>query len=427
MELADVHFTYPDDSGGEPFELGPLNLTLRAGETVFLAGGNGSGKTTLVKLLTGLYEPESGTVRLNGRADRPPASARRIVSFSRSFSPTVSSSRTCSAWNVTASTQRANSGLGRLGMADKVRVKREFVLDDRRLARAEAAAGPAHRPDGRPARLRLRRVGRQPGFAHFKKFFYDEVLPSLKSIGKAVLVISHDETYYGAADRLVRLRRRPGRRGPARQTESVRGDIHEEAARLARRPLGVRGRRGLVLERRPGPGGRVPDRRGHEGRPPRRDQRDRDDRARGGRGRRRAGRRGDPQLRPRPARPRRKSISYGSHGGSGDRSRPPRRRPVQGPSSTRPRAKLTKAEADVENAQTRLKHAERGLDRQKKIQARGAGPRSPCRTSRTPRPRSTPTRRASPSPPARSPWLRLTSKRRPSTSATPSSARRSRA
>ncbi len=36
------------------------------GELVFIVGGNGSGKSTLVKLITGLYIPESGTIWLGG-------------------------------------------------------------------------------------------------------------------------------------------------------------------------------------------------------------------------------------------------------------------------------------------------------------------------------------------------------------------------
>ncbi len=33
----------------------PLDLTVKAGETIFLVGGNGSGKSTTLRLMTGLY------------------------------------------------------------------------------------------------------------------------------------------------------------------------------------------------------------------------------------------------------------------------------------------------------------------------------------------------------------------------------------
>src|SRR5206468_2930714 len=68
LELVGVVHGYRREGEVEGFTLGPVDLTLRPGELVFLAGGNGSGKTTLAKVLTGLYAPEAGEVRLNGRA-----------------------------------------------------------------------------------------------------------------------------------------------------------------------------------------------------------------------------------------------------------------------------------------------------------------------------------------------------------------------
>jgi putative ATP-binding cassette transporter len=39
----------------------------------------------------------------------------------------------------------------------------------------------------------------------FKEVFYYELLPELKRRGKTVVVISHDDRYYGVGDRLVKL------------------------------------------------------------------------------------------------------------------------------------------------------------------------------------------------------------------------------
>jgi putative ATP-binding cassette transporter len=39
----------------------------------------------------------------------------------------------------------------------------------------------------------------------FKEVFYREVLPELRAMGKAVLVISHDDRYFHLADRLIRM------------------------------------------------------------------------------------------------------------------------------------------------------------------------------------------------------------------------------
>ncbi|MFD3412647.1 ATP-binding cassette domain-containing protein [Streptomyces cyaneofuscatus] len=54
---------------------------MEPGERVGLVGPTGSGKTTLAKLLTGLYTPDSGTVRYDGHdlASLPPAELRRAI------------------------------------------------------------------------------------------------------------------------------------------------------------------------------------------------------------------------------------------------------------------------------------------------------------------------------------------------------------
>jgi len=64
LQVENVTFTYP---GAQDPALHGVNLTIAAGEVVGLVGANGSGKTTLAKLITGLYRPQQGQVRLNGR------------------------------------------------------------------------------------------------------------------------------------------------------------------------------------------------------------------------------------------------------------------------------------------------------------------------------------------------------------------------
>ncbi|MGE0842587.1 ABC transporter ATP-binding protein [Pseudonocardia sp.] len=63
IRLRDVSFTYP---GAEAPVLDGLDLTLPAGSTVAIVGENGAGKTTLVKLLLGMYTPDSGSVEVDG-------------------------------------------------------------------------------------------------------------------------------------------------------------------------------------------------------------------------------------------------------------------------------------------------------------------------------------------------------------------------
>jgi ATP-binding cassette subfamily B protein len=64
IEFEHVRFTYP---GAETPAIADLSLRIEPGQSVALVGLNGSGKTTLVKLLAGLYVPDAGTVRFQGR------------------------------------------------------------------------------------------------------------------------------------------------------------------------------------------------------------------------------------------------------------------------------------------------------------------------------------------------------------------------
>ncbi len=45
-------------------------LDLRAGEVMALVGENGAGKSTIVKILTGIHQPDAGTIEIDGRACR---------------------------------------------------------------------------------------------------------------------------------------------------------------------------------------------------------------------------------------------------------------------------------------------------------------------------------------------------------------------
>lgn len=61
--LENVSFRYP---GTKRWVLEKLDLTIGPDEKLAIVGANGAGKTTLIKLLTGLYRPTEGAIRLDG-------------------------------------------------------------------------------------------------------------------------------------------------------------------------------------------------------------------------------------------------------------------------------------------------------------------------------------------------------------------------
>lgn len=198
IELRDVVYHYSDG-----FTLGPLDLILQPGELVFVAGGNGSGKTTLLKLLTGLYTPTAGAVYWNGQ----PVTAANLEAYRQHFSVVFAEPFLFDRLlGLAANTldQQAQSYLEQLELTRKVQVQ------DGRLSTTSLSHGQRKRLALLTAYLEDRPVyvfdewaaGQDP---EFREVFYHRLLPELKARGKLVLAITHDDRYFGEADRLVKL------------------------------------------------------------------------------------------------------------------------------------------------------------------------------------------------------------------------------
>jgi len=63
VEIRDVTFTYP---GSTKKALNHLSLTIKPGESLALVGENGAGKSTLVKLIARFYDPDCGSIHIDG-------------------------------------------------------------------------------------------------------------------------------------------------------------------------------------------------------------------------------------------------------------------------------------------------------------------------------------------------------------------------
>ncbi len=75
IEADDISFSYASESPA----LRGLSLRVRRGEFVCILGHSGCGKSTLLSLLMGLLEPASGSIKIDGKPMRGPATDRAIV------------------------------------------------------------------------------------------------------------------------------------------------------------------------------------------------------------------------------------------------------------------------------------------------------------------------------------------------------------
>lgn len=203
LELAGVEHTYYVEKENCSFTLGPINLSFRMGELVFLTGGNGSGKTTLAKMLMGLYLPESGDILIDGQT----VTAENRESFRQSFSTVFSDyflfDSLLGVKGAEADTQ-AETYLRELQLNHKVEIKDGiFSTTDLSAGQRKRLALLTVYMEDRPVYIFDEWAADQD--PQFKETFYYQLLPELKSRGKLVIVISHDDRYYHVADRIIKL------------------------------------------------------------------------------------------------------------------------------------------------------------------------------------------------------------------------------
>jgi ABC-type multidrug transport system fused ATPase/permease subunit len=81
IEFRDIRFTYGGDGTNTPTVQG-FSATVRDGRLTAIVGPSGGGKSTILKLLLGLYEPDSGTIQCGGtllHADEWPAWREQVA------------------------------------------------------------------------------------------------------------------------------------------------------------------------------------------------------------------------------------------------------------------------------------------------------------------------------------------------------------
>ena len=200
---SDLCFSYSDADNS--FSLGPVSCEVLPGQVLFITGDNGSGKSTLALLLAGLYQPTSGRI-IQANADTTASySAAEHDHLSAVLSDYHLFDR---AWALpdNARTQ-AIALLHELGIGH---LASEFEKSPTPLQPQQLSQGQRRRLalalcllEDRPFMIFDEFAADQDGDR--KEWFYRTLLPRLRSQGKAVVVVTHDQRYFNTADEIIHL------------------------------------------------------------------------------------------------------------------------------------------------------------------------------------------------------------------------------
>ena len=204
LELRMVTFRYSTASQvSDSFTLGPLNFSITPGEIVLIAGGNGSGKTTLVKLLSGLYAPQDGSILLNNslitQDNRKWYREHLAVVFSDFHLFEKLAGMVGSPLNIQSKNFQQELHLDQKVTLTEGSYNFEGLSHGQRRRLALLLAFL----DDRPIYLFDEWAADQDPY--FKEFFYHKFLPELKARGKSAIVVTHDDRYFDVGDRVVKM------------------------------------------------------------------------------------------------------------------------------------------------------------------------------------------------------------------------------
>ena len=197
------HAVFTRGEGSDRFTVGPVDLSIRRGETLFITGGNGSGKTTLVKLLTGLYPLDSGSLVLDGQ----PVDAQGLQGYRDLFGAIFSDFhlfRTLYGLDPVDSAH-ADALIDEMEIESKVHIEggRRFSTVGLSTGQRKRLALVAAQLEGRPVLVLDEWAADQD--PHFRAKFYEVLLPRLQHKGVTVIAITHDDRYFHHADRRVHI------------------------------------------------------------------------------------------------------------------------------------------------------------------------------------------------------------------------------
>jgi putative pyoverdin transport system ATP-binding/permease protein len=197
-----ICFTYLDPDGNATFQVGPVDCTVHHGEMLFLVGGNGSGKTTFLKLFTALYQAQQGAIRVDDEEIGP----ANIQSYRNLFSAIFSDFHLFDKLHGLrdAAPERVNALLKLMEISHKTAFVDGYFTNTRLSTgqRKRLALVVSYLEDKAVYVFDEVAADQDP---HFRRYFYETLLPELKMAGKTVVVVTHDDRYHHIADRVLQM------------------------------------------------------------------------------------------------------------------------------------------------------------------------------------------------------------------------------
>ncbi|MBN2825312.1 MAG: cyclic peptide export ABC transporter [Campylobacterales bacterium] len=202
LQLKHLTFDYYNQENEKLFGIGPIDLTLQRGETVFILGGNGSGKSTLMKTLLCLYPASSGHIYL----DTQRMTQHNTQSYRNLFGIILSDFYL---FREFYDTHNLNYGfveelLEEMDLAHKTRfVDGKFTNTNLSTGQRKRLALIGSLLENKPIYIFDEWAADQD--PQFKEYFYRTILPKLKNEGKTIIAVTHDEVYFELCDRAFRM------------------------------------------------------------------------------------------------------------------------------------------------------------------------------------------------------------------------------
>lgn len=210
LQLQDIMYSYKSHNEGDftdkptidqkSFNVGPISSQFESGSIIFITGGNGSGKSTLARLLTGLYEPDSGQLLLNNEVISPEELGQHYSAifgdfhlFDRLYGIDWAKKQT-----------EIQHYLQLLKLEGKVTIH-EGIFSTVKLSTGQKkrlALLVAYLEDRPFCLLDEWAADQDP---QYRSFFYHTLLPDMKAQGKCVIAITHDDRYFDIADHVIKM------------------------------------------------------------------------------------------------------------------------------------------------------------------------------------------------------------------------------